>query len=109
VTLPRFRFSLATLLLVVMWSAVVLWINTTTPDAENVSEAYLVVHYHGWPWVYAWRECLTPARNAEDASMLIESYWALAGDAFVGVLLVASLTWVSRFLVRRAGFLNRLA
>jgi hypothetical protein len=98
----RFRFSLATMLLVVTWFAVVLGIMTRSRvqlmrlpgrDLE------IVITYYGWPWVCAVDERW---RIGPPGSYLSFSYWRLVGDAVVGLLLVSVLTWSSRYLWRRA-------
>jgi hypothetical protein len=108
----RFRFSLATLLITMAWSAVVVWINVTPRFAlERLS----VVGRHGhdqigvylirwgWPFPYANSFVFWPVPLSDFPPGGIEAYWAFAGDVAVGVLLVAALTWGSNQLLRRVG------
>jgi hypothetical protein len=105
--LPRLRFSLATLLLVVSWSAVMLWVNTT-PCVVNRDQPTETLElwgaYYGWPWAYNLGIILVgiggerPPINRVDVKWWP---WAMVGDAVVGVLLVALLTWGSGYLWRR--------
>jgi hypothetical protein len=107
----RFRFSLTTLLLAVAWSAVAVWINVTprvTVAEASIVRPRTVISFHlahwGWPWDYAddLAEFL-PDRVPRCPASGLTSYWALAGDAAVGVLLVVVLTWCSNQLLRRVG------
>jgi hypothetical protein len=45
-----FQFSLRTLLIVMAWSAVVVWMNTT-PHYSEASTSFSRVTF-GWPWTY---------------------------------------------------------
>ena len=105
--LPRFRFSLATMLLMMAWSAVVVWINITPCVAyrdQPTETLELLTAYFGWPWAYALKIVLVGIggeRPPIDQVDVTWWPWALAGDAVVGVLLVAMLTWGSGFVVRR--------
>jgi hypothetical protein len=100
----RFRFSLSTLLLAVVWSAVVVWLNTTAGEVRvddpnaPFGPGYRWLHY-GWPLAYAWDVC--PINVPPNGVHFAWYSWALVGDAAVGVLMVAVLTWGSRFVVRR--------
>lgn len=101
--LPRFRFSLATLLLLVSLSAVVVWLNATAGEVRvddpnaPFGPGYRSLHY-GWPLTYAWDVCRI---NAPPNGVHFVWYsWALVFDTAVGILLVAMLTWGSGFLVR---------
>jgi hypothetical protein len=108
--LARFRFSLAALLLLVMWSAVVLWLNTTPGEVRennpNVAfgPGYRWLHY-GWPLTYAWDVCrlYAPPNGVHFAWYS----WALVVDTVVGILLVAVLTWGSGDLWRRVKHIYR--
>lgn len=113
--LPRFRFSLATLLLVVSWSAVMLWMNTTpcVVNRDQPTETLeLLTAYYGWPWAYALKVVLVgiggelPPISGVDVKWWP---WALVGDAVVGVLLVALLTWALKYLWRHAKHVFRRA
>jgi hypothetical protein len=96
VKLPRFRFSLATLLIAVTWSAVVVWMNVTPRAWERgVGRGYplfytsiFAIHYFEYEPPCYWDS------------------WSLAWDAVIALLLVVVLTWVSKFLLRHAGFLG---
>jgi hypothetical protein len=117
--LPRFRFSLMTLLLAITWSGVVAWMNVT-PRLDF--SCFTNVEYednglppeswsapgaaeYGWPWAYGL--CCGLFHPADELPRLqmgmIGRYRALAGDVAVGVLLVAVLTWGSSQLLRRVG------
>jgi len=103
--LPQIRFSLATLLLAVVWSAVVVWLNTTAGEVRvddpnaPFGPGYRWLHY-GWPLAYACDVCRI---NVPPNGVHFGWYpWALVGDVVVGVLLVTVLTWGSGFVVRGA-------
>jgi hypothetical protein len=115
VTKPyRFRFSLATLLLAVVWSAGVVWLNTTPrvmivkiPEASGKDplgrpwhQMLIPIAQWGWPWVYAGTFQRRPLPRCPPG---ITAPWALVGDVAVGSLLVAVLTWASSLLLRRVG------
>jgi hypothetical protein len=101
----RFRFSLATLLLVLTLSAVVLWLNTRSQvthgeialtdlqtGTQTVGNASL-----GWPWCFA----VFFSMSTSEIEQVEFSYSALAYDAVVALLLIVVLTWASNQLLRR--------
>jgi hypothetical protein len=105
----RLQFSLATLLIAMAWSAVMVWLNTT-PRVWHVShwvqgtKSMTVVTDFGWPWHY-FRDTEFDRNPALDLLILHDpkqsNHWALVGDVAVGVLLVVAATWASRQLLRR--------
>ena len=112
----RFRFSLATLLLAVAWSAIVIRIEATpvvtlqllfprpnSPPIMNHDHGptHLPWVHLGWPFWYA---------SGIKGLPLHTRPWALAADATFGAVLVAALTWVSgclwrgiKYVFQRAG------
>ncbi|MCY2987006.1 MAG: hypothetical protein NTY19_03950 [Planctomycetota bacterium] len=105
----RFQFSLATLLIAMAWSGVAVWMNTR----EHVERLHIPDHdalklcnvYRGWPWAYT--RAVGDVGLGGDRPGNAENVgwwpWKLAGDAVVGVLFVAMLTWGSSQLLRRVG------
>jgi len=91
--LARFRFSLTTLLLVVTWSAAVLWMNTS-PN-EHWWPPNLIYCLTGYPWVYA-KYATTSGHGLAEAGDVSWNFTGLAGDCAVGLLLVTALTWGSK-------------
>ena len=110
----RFRFRLATLLLLVAWSAVALWLNVTprVSSYEVAADTFFFgvkgndaferhVARWGWPCCYAGDSSSQRAslsRLPPDGQI---DYRALFLDTAVGVLLVAALTWGSSQVLRR--------
>jgi hypothetical protein len=99
----RCRFSLATLLVAVMWSAVVLWLDTSPGEVPGkINEAfgpgYRWLHY-GWPFTYAWY--VTRLRVTPTGLPFAWHSWALVADVAIGLLFVVVLTWTSSLLLRR--------
>jgi hypothetical protein len=111
---------LATLLIAMAWSGVVVWLNTrshvTRPlqqiilPADNLErpDDFMVVNDFGWPWDYTTFIDSYPVsprsarlRSQSNFENLGWSRWNLAGDAVVGVILVVVLTWASSQLLRR--------
>ena len=108
--LLRPQFSLATLLIAMAWSAVVLWLNTTPHQREPSFPVVLfpkVFSQYGWPWICLWT--IREFQSLVDFSRLnlgepLHSgwyHWSLLGDIAVGLLLVVVLTWISSLLLRR--------
>jgi len=109
VRLPRFRFSLATSLLVIAWSAVVLRLNTRPHESYQLDYdieqlRHVTLLEIGWPWRHLHFLAIDGVAFYEP---FVPDYWALAGDTVVGILFVALLTWGSAFFLRRAGRLLR--
>jgi hypothetical protein len=109
---PRRRwlqFSLRTLLIVVAWSAVVVWMNTTPHYSEASTSSSRVTF--GWPWTYnlgyrfSSESFYSDARNRYTVPKLPlykrVNYWAVVADVAVGVLLVTALTAASEGVFRR--------
>ncbi len=112
----RFRFSLATLLLLVAWSAVALWMNVTPRVSSHqvaagtwvfgveVSEAFeRHVARWGWPCCYAADSSFERASLSRLPPRGQIDYRALFLDIAVGVLLIGALTWGSSQVLRRVG------
>ena len=106
----RFRFSLATLLIAMAWSACVVWMNA--PGCVELMSTCDIIHEqfanaeakYGWPWQWASRfELHTKPASADPGLFVITSGPALAGDVAAGVLFVIALTWASGQLLRRVG------
>jgi hypothetical protein len=113
----RPQFSLATLLIAMAWSGVAVRVNTTPYILEHwhyaTSANVVQVDYsksenvfgpfgYGWPWRFAWASHFYKLSDSDR----FRPYWMwscgrLVGDAAVGVLLVAVLTWGSTQLLRR--------
>lgn len=99
--LARLRFSLATLMLVLLWSAVVLGIVTASRDELLKFDGHEVwITYYGWPWVCAVDERSRIGPSSHHPAFVGPWCWRLIGDAVVGLLLVAVLTWGSWYLWR---------
>jgi hypothetical protein len=113
----RPQFSLATLLIAMAWSAVVVWLgieprfvgfshvnfgdNGLPPESWRIPGAAA----YGLPWTYGL--CYgffdSPLDLPRLQAEMICDYRALTGDITVGVLLIAVLTWGSSHLLRRVG------
>ena len=103
--LPRFQFGLATLLLAISWSSVVLWLNIRPREVFHLEfNAQQFKHVKlleiGWPWGHL---NYLDIDGVAFYDPLIPDYWALAGDTAVGVLFVALLTVGPALLLHRAG------
>jgi len=91
---------MGTMLLIVGWSAVVVWLNVRpTVCMRYYNYAYYYAIY-GYPWPCAAApltsfESLPGVHTAE-----IERYWALAANIAIGLLAVAVLTFASEYLIR---------
>ena len=102
--LVRPKWTLGTMLLVVGWSAVGVGLNTIPRHAtlyglEDRTAGYFTGF--GYPWTYAVAPPYFPPSSPpgfRSADMI--SYWALAGNAAIGVLMVAVSTWGSKYLIR---------
>jgi hypothetical protein len=106
--LARPQFSLATLVLAMAWSAVVVWLNVTPRlDFPNYVPGDLRIGKVecGWPLGYAWIFATDPLPPQLPGPELrwYWSGWSLTGDFVVGALLVVVLTWASNLLLRRVG------
>lgn len=115
---PRRRwlqFSLRTMLIVVAWSAVVVWMNTTPHYSED--SRWLSRVKFGWPWTYdsgyhfSAKSFYSDPRNRYSFPELplykSDNYWALVSDVAVGVLLVTALTVASEGAFRRVRHVSR--
>lgn len=94
------------MLLIIAWSAVMLWINVRPRilDCGNYSTREPVLCWvgYGWPWPYAWvygHFRLSHLPQLRPSYMW--SYWALAGNGAIGALAVAALTRSTTCLLRR--------
>lgn len=100
--LLRPQFSLATLLIAMAWSAVMVWVNVTPHVTRYRVGIHASVVEIGWPWTYAW--CLQTSEDAiapQRRIIKVIGSWPIVSNAVVGVLLVAVLTWASSLLLRR--------
>lgn len=96
---PRFQFSLATLLLMLAWSGVVLGIIAKSRvDLLQFDGHEYWITYYGWPFVCAIDERTRVGPPIDYFSFVGPWCWRLLGDAVVGLLLVSMLTWGSRYL-----------
>ncbi|MBC8873843.1 MAG: hypothetical protein H8E44_30760 [Planctomycetes bacterium] len=105
--LVRPRWTLGTMLLVVGWSAVVVWLNVRPRVVSELTlflahqEAPLCVVGYGRPWRYASTFCdgevrqLPPFRRE-----YVRHYRPLAANIAIGLVAVAVLTFASKYLVR---------
>jgi hypothetical protein len=113
---PRLQFSLATLLLLVTWSAALLSMNVLPRVSLykvaaggmdfgfEVSEDFeRHVARWGWPCRYAVDSSLERASLSRLPPHGQIDYRALFLDTAVGVLIVAALTWATNQLLRRVG------
>jgi len=106
--LVRPKWTLGTMLLIVGWSAVVVWLNVRPhppyPRSDGPSPAVgLWVFQYGCPWKYGTQITAVnsghPVRFRLD-DLVIADYWRLAGNIAIGLLSVAVLTFASKYLVR---------
>ncbi len=103
--LVRPRWTLGTMLLIVGWSAVVVWLNVR-PRLYYFSlvgeEPSLFSISHGCPWIYAFHPGFhidLPSRSSLREALIYE-YWPLTANIGIGLLAVAVLTFASKYLVR---------
>jgi hypothetical protein len=101
---------LATLLIAMAWSAVMVWMNTTprltAAEPPFVRPRGMYFHLANWGWPFKYTDTtaeLLPEPRPRFPPFGITRPWALAGDVLVGVLLVVVLTWGSNQLLRRVG------
>lgn len=99
----RPKWTIGTMLLVVGWSSVVVWLNVRPDIGYDDPLFELTEHYHvvyGHPWIYAHRK--TPATIPQESIRLrpgdVFSYWRLAGNVVVGMLAVTVMTCISSYL-----------
>ena len=102
--LARPRWTLGTMLLVVGWSAVVVWLNVRPRVEYEASVKY------GYPWT-SYVEPWEPLRTSDSGPGYVINelvpppqydirYWHLAANIAIGLLAVALLTFASKYLVR---------
>lgn len=106
----RPQFSLATLLIAMAWSGVVVWINIK-PHAIVArrltqlapTEEFFLEAECGCPFCHLTKIGISSSPDRFEAGFTDVSwhYWALAADVAVGVLLVVVLAWASSQLLRR--------
>ena len=103
----RPKWTISTLLIVVAWSSVVIWLNCTPrvyihTAVDPVNPGGLE---YGYPWTYGVQDgWSSPWGLITVRPSHIFSYWRLAGNAVVGLLAVVVLTWGSGYLLRRITF-----
>jgi len=107
--LVRPKWTLGAMLLIVGWSAVVVWLNVRPRCYNqylyvNGREEYVCWVEYGCPWAYTSTHHIHDPRDEKPPSRLhatyIDSYWRLGGVVAIGLLAVAVLTFASRYLVR---------
>jgi len=117
--LVRPRWTLGTMLLIVGWSAVVVWLNVRPRVNDryidtyiNGQEDYVLWVEYGCPWTYASTHHLHDPWNETPPSRVhptyVDSYWRLATNAAIGLLAVAILTFASTCLVRGIRYAARV-
>ena len=91
--LVRPRWTLGTMLLIVGWSSVVVWLNVRPRFTEAILYHHGVHHIlfaeYGWPWSYS-----------DEAIDGYFGHWHLAANMAIGLLAVAVLTFTAKYLVR---------
>ena len=101
--LARPRWTLGTMLLVVGWSAVVVWLNVRPRVVWRDTEGELVIGFvrYGCPWsfasVHAFREQQLSSRFHLD---YLHDVRRLYANIAIGLLAVAVLTFASKYLAR---------
>ena len=109
--LARPKWTLGTMLLIVGWSAVAVWLNVRPRVHDGVEDTYLVdlrtTYYfvtYGFPWTVATRLCFHEGSSIriESAAEFEPSYrrWPLAANIAIGLVAVAVLTLASKYLLR---------
>lgn len=112
--LVRPKWTMGTILLIVGWSAVVIWLNVTPRFGRYCLLARLASVHYGYPW-----DCIVAGWDSDSAPPYTSNrfgwartpvfpkpsehqvhYWPLAGNMAIGLLAVAVLTFASRYLVR---------
>ena len=105
--LVRPKWTMGTMLLIVGWSAVVVWLNVRPRDGHTLTVATrseeLTVSdiQYGYPWSHA-TVSLTHSRllRSHVASDYEIHYWPLAANVAIGLPAVAVLTFASEYLLR---------
>ena len=123
----RPKWTISTLLLVVVWSSVVVSLNVRprsfqlgrypvvvrSNKGEEIVQMYHVAY--GYPWICVSGNCVDSPDESEAEWVVLPDvialhpprseyaiyYWALAGNAVVGLLVVAVLPFLSKYLLRR--------
>ncbi|MBC8873175.1 MAG: hypothetical protein H8E44_27390 [Planctomycetes bacterium] len=108
--LVRPKWTLGTMLLIVGWSAVVVWVNvrprvvgraTSFLDEEEISATFVK---YGYPWTYAHDldfVASSPSHFRLAEALIYDNWaWPLAGNAAIGLLAIEILTFASKYLVR---------
>ena len=105
--LVRPRWTLGTMLLIVGWSAVVVWLNSKPRRDDrlryiNGQGRYFHGIKYGCPWTFAGSPHLYDPADAIPRYRPELTYrsWPLAGNIAIGLLAVAVLTFASKYLLR---------
>jgi hypothetical protein len=113
----RPKWTIGTMLLVVGWTSVVVWLNVRPrnycipqpaphPFTKPTNYACYCYQICGFPWTHgrtlrgdhiSTEPCLPPRSYPQK----ISSYLALKANIAIGLLAVAVLTWASTYLLRR--------
>lgn len=105
------KWAIGTMLLIVGWSSVVVWLNVRTRTASSsgglddyTGEVMRTAYFEwGCPWSYA-GVFLSGNEKLEPPILhpkYIFGYWFLAANTSIGILAVAVLTLASHYLLRR--------
>ena len=97
--LVRPKWTLGTMLLVVGWSAVVVWLNVRPTICIGYYRSVFYYAIYGYPWNYASAPSYYASRPGIHTAD-IDSYPALAANLAIGLLAVGLLTFASKSLVR---------
>jgi hypothetical protein len=111
------RWTISTLLLVVAWSSVVVWVNISPrfaysvrcPSKDETGYNYVAVYVYGYPWHFASTNHFSSSYLDSPPPFSPEYlrhrfYWNLAGDVGIGVVAITVLTLVSSYLMRHTIF-----
>ena len=105
--LVRPRWTMGTMLLIVGWSAVVVWLNVRPRIEYLPIPGQEDVVYHasfGCPWTYAFDLdffASSPPRFGLSEALTHDTWvWPLTGNTAIGLLAVAILTFASEYLLR---------
>ena len=100
----RPRWTLATVLLLVSWSPLAIWLNVRAREAEiyiQRTDSTTYWAYYGFPWLFGAGTTNVVSSTFRPGHTTVFSYGALFGDVVLGLAGVALLTRVSRCLLRR--------
>ena len=104
--LVRPRWTLGTMLLVVGWSAVVVWLNVRPRFVSGLAflvdeeETVSITVEYGFPCKYAFNPSVARLLSPTETRLYDDWAWQLVDNLFYGLLAVAVLTFASKYLVR---------